>query len=355
MRDNTRTPLDRGPKGMDERTVNVESARLVVEASNVHGGTAPGELPGRRPAHTAGVFLSGTVNPCEKAQAFRSPLFSPRSGERKVTARLSPLRTVTDRTRFDLHGLSVRLWSGNNEADVTDLVTINTHPFMFRTADEFATVTNLLRSNGIKNKVNGIMEFVAASVAGDASLRGAEKALSAALGGDRPLPGRSYWGIHTFFADRTDPEDGDDVRVPYRYRLDLNQASGNTSSKGGVLQKYRNLVTAVEAGHPVTIDLSFALPWRWEELIDWRNVPKQMRLNLINPQAVWKRPEEFVMGTIELTSVIDAEAAWRRNTDPECDAMLFDPTRLTDGLHISEDPMLIALSSIYAESHMRRT
>jgi catalase len=252
--------------------------------------------------------------------------------------------------------LSLRFWSGDNDADYTDLVAINTQPFMFRTADEFETVTRLVRSNSHKDKVNGLIEFLTATVAGDASLHGLANAVGAAWHGDETLLGRSYWGIHTFFAERTNPSGkAKPVRVPYRYRFDVTEDGRKKSSTGRILAKYRDLVNQVNDGDPVTIGLSFTLPWRWKRLIDWQNVPERVRLDLINPQAVWKRPEKLDMGSIVLDSVVDGKAAWGRKTDPDCDALLFDPTRLTDGLYISEDPMLIALSSIYAESHMRRT
>jgi catalase len=356
MRDNTRTPLDRGPKGLDERALNVESARFVVEASNVHGSVPPEALPGGRPAHTAGVFLKGTFQPLPASEPFTSPIFA--DTPTGVLARFSPLRTVNEKGRYDLHGLSVRLRPGNNGADYTDLVAINTHPFMVRTADEFATVTRLLRSRSLRDRANGVTEFAAATVAGDASLYGLARAGTAALRGNRKLTGRSFWGIHTFFADRYAIENGEQgIRVPYRYRLSIwdHEQTHRKPSKGRVLAKYRDLVHRVNDGYPLNIDLWFGLPWRWSRLTDWEDVPETTRLDLINPQAVWKNAAMFHMGRIELTSVVDGEAAWGRRTKPDRDALLFDPTRLTDGLHISEDPMLIALSSIYAESHMRRT
>lgn len=364
MRDNTNTHLDRGPKGADERVRTVETARQIVEATNLHA--AGTTLPGRRPAHTAGVFLVGRFWPSPESEPFTSLMFEggPTGGRtiavepKWVLARFSPLRTVDESGRFDLHGLSVRVWSGGNDADYTDLVAINTQPFMFRTADEFETVTRLLRSNSLKDKVNALFEFATATVAGDASIHGLAKAIEAARRGDEPLLGRSYWGIHTFFAGHRDPSSPTDaVRVPYRYQLTVRDDEGSPRgpSSGRILAKYRDLVKRVDDGYPVTIDLSFTLPWRWEQLTNWNDVPEQLRLDLINPQAVWKTPEEFPMGKIVLHSVVDGGAAWGLPTDEDCDALLFDPTKLTKGLNISEDPMLIALSSIYAESHMRRT
>lgn len=64
-----------------------------------------------------------------------------------------------------------------------------------------------------------------------------------------------------------------------------------------------------------------------------------------DPSAVWPadRPRA-VVGTLEVVSPID-----------EGDDLVFDPTRVTDGIEVSDDPVLRFRPRAYAISHERRT
>ena len=50
----------------------------------------------------------------------------------------------------------------------------------------------------------------------------------------------------------------------------------------------------------------------------------------------------MVAGTLELTELADVEA------------LIFDPTRVTDGIECSDDPILAARSAAYGVSFARR-
>jgi hypothetical protein len=255
---------------------------------------------------------------------------------------------------FDLHGISVRIQPSENAADLTDLVALNTQPFMFRSADDFALFLSRMRS-GPSAMAIGIGAFCLAAIAGNASMHAMANAMGSVLRANRSLMGLSYWGIHTFFADRL-LSSGETVRVPYRYRLEVRDEGmqGRGPSTGKVLGKYRDIVRFVEGGSPLLVDLWFLLPWKWERLVDWPNVPAGIRQQIINPQASWKYTSRIHMATLVLDTVVDARALYGCPTSDACDNLMFDPTRLSDGLHPSEDPLLRARSGIYAESHMRR-
>lgn len=65
-----------------------------------------------------------------------------------------------------------------------------------------------------------------------------------------------------------------------------------------------------------------------------------------DPMAVWPADREKVTaGTLELTDV-DSDAG---------DSIIFDPTRLTDGIEPSEDPILLYRAPAYSVSFTRRT
>jgi len=64
-----------------------------------------------------------------------------------------------------------------------------------------------------------------------------------------------------------------------------------------------------------------------------------------DPSAVWpKERERVVVGTLEVIAPTD-----------EGDDFVFDPTRVSDGIEVSEDPVLNFRPRAYAISHERRT
>jgi hypothetical protein len=299
-----------------------------------------------------GLFLGGHLEATPSSDPFTSSVFH--FPEPKVIVRISPMISGPKNLPFDLHGISVRIQPNDNAADITDLVALNTHPFMFRNADDFALFLSRMHS-GPRQMLIGFWAFGLAAVAGNASISAMANAIYAMAGANNPLTGRSYWGMNTFFADRLLPS-GETARVPYRYRLEIRKERKREKEPlpGKVLGRYCDIVRLVEDGSPLLIDLRFGLPWRWERLVDWSNVPVRIRDKIINPQNSWKYGPRIHMATLVLDIVLDANAFEGRKTERKYDNLLFDPTRLSDGLHVSEDPLLRARSGIYAESHMRR-
>ncbi len=57
--------------------------------------------------------------------------------------------------------------------------------------------------------------------------------------------------------------------------------------------------------------------------------------------------EEIVAGHLQLSSLVDDADHW--------DAQAFDPTQLTPGIELSDDPLLHFGKAAYAESRRRRT
>ncbi len=67
-----------------------------------------------------------------------------------------------------------------------------------------------------------------------------------------------------------------------------------------------------------------------------------------NPMSVWRGSREFVAGWFEITTPEDDHEA-------EGDLVVFDPTRVVDGIELSEDPILRYRPSAYSVSIERRT
>ena len=66
------------------------------------------------------------------------------------------------------------------------------------------------------------------------------------------------------------------------------------------------------------------------------------------PVSVWGGSDGFSAGTIEITTAVD---------DPERSGgpVVFDPTRVVDGIELSDDPILRYRPVAYSESVARRT
>lgn len=69
-----------------------------------------------------------------------------------------------------------------------------------------------------------------------------------------------------------------------------------------------------------------------------------------DPTAIWPEDEreQFVAGRLELNGV-------ETTRERDGDVLVFDPTRVTDGIETSDDPILHIRSHAYAESVLRRT
>lgn len=68
-----------------------------------------------------------------------------------------------------------------------------------------------------------------------------------------------------------------------------------------------------------------------------------------DPTVVWPAERQWVpLGRLEVTAV-----ATDRERDG--DVLVFDPTRITDGIELTDDPILRFRSDVYAESVLRRT
>ena len=63
--------------------------------------------------------------------------------------------------------------------------------------------------------------------------------------------------------------------------------------------------------------------------------------------SVWKPREVVDAGTLTVTALAD---------DPEADGgvVVFDPTRIVDGIELSDDPILLYRPQAYSESVKRR-
>ena len=71
-------------------------------------------------------------------------------------------------------------------------------------------------------------------------------------------------------------------------------------------------------------------------------------LHPVDPMSVWKGSRDFVAGWLEVTTAEDDHEA-------DGDVVVFDPTRVVDGIELSDDPILHVRSHAYSVSIERRS
>ncbi|WP_182481426.1 catalase [Nocardioides immobilis] len=136
-----------------------------------------------------------------------------------------------------------------------------------------------------------------------------------------------YFAVHAF---RWVAADGTGSWVRYVLRP---QSSTDPEGSFEGRDRLREEIVARLAAGPVTFTLEVSVAADGDDPND--------------PMSVWKPREVFDAGTLTITGPAD---------DPEADGgvVVFDPTRVVDGIELSEDPILLFRPQAYAESVRRR-
>jgi catalase len=296
----------------------------LVDAVNA----AAGVHAGRRALHAKGVgatgafFATGEAADLSTARHFRP-------GSVPVTVRFSNGSgnpTAPDGAR-DGRGFATRFQLPDGSS--TDLVALSLPVFFVRTVDDFLELTAARVPDPETGQpdVKRIVSFVAEHPE-------AQPALEASLAAEAPVSYTTlrYHGVHTFFL-----VDGDGTRRPVRYRWepDAGVATVPDDQAGDLDPDY--LATELRerlAGGPAWFTLRLVLGADDDPLDD--------------PTAAWPddRPS-IVAGQLRLNEVAPDQST--------VDRLLFDPTRVTDGIECSADPILAARADAYGASYQRRT
>jgi catalase len=167
-------------------------------------------------------------------------------------------------------------------------------------------------------------------------VRRAHPHLAEAVAQQPPIPvsyaSAAYWAIHAFIW-----VDAAGARQAVRYRWE--PAAGRTD------------LTAAEAATRTAHYLTDELHQRLEHA----PVAFDLRIQLAepddpthDPSTVWPdHRKEITAGRLEITAPADDQDPW--NTQA------FNPTRVTTGIQLSDDPVLAFRAHAYAESHLRRS
>jgi catalase len=306
---------------MSDRDLSVDLVDGLNATYGVH--------PGHRAAHAKGVLCGGTFTATTAGAAL----------SRAVHLRGEPLRahvrfsngggnpTVPDGSR-DGRGMALKVYLP--DGTTTDIVGVTLPAFFTRTAEDLVAFNAARRADPDTGqpdlaKVGAFLEAHPEALT----------AVSAAV--SMPIPASyaqaTYNALHAY---RFVAADGTVRHGRYHLVPDAGDQSITDGEAAGRDPDYlrADLGERFAVG-PVVFHLDVTLAADGDPLDD--------------PTAVWPQDRERVrVGRVELTGL-----AFDRERDG--DVLVFDPTRVTDGVELTGDKILLARSGAYRESVRRRT
>jgi len=298
------------------------SERLVDSLNATYG-----VHPGQRAAHAKGVLCSASFHPSQEAGTLSR---AAHLGNGAVRAHVrfsngSGDPSAADASR-DGRGLALKMYG---PAGTTDVVGLSLPAFFTRTPEDLLEFNEARRPDPATGGPN--LERVGAFLAAHPET---VAAVTAAI--THPIPASyaaiTYNSIHAYGFDAGDG--------PIRYG------------------RYRFVPAADDA--PLTDEEAAARPADYlrDELVErFRQGPVGFRIDVKlaapgdavdDPTEAWPEDRETVaLGQLTITGVAN-------DRERDGDILVFDPTRVVDGITLSNDPILLARSGAYSVSVQRR-
>jgi catalase len=300
-----------------------ELAEQAVDAIN----DLAGAHPGHRAAHAKGTLLTGTFTPARPGLTTAAHM---QDEPTQVTVRFSNGSGVPDRHdgANDGRGLAVKLYLPDGSR--TDIVAITLPVFFVRTAKDFLEFTRVRKP--LPDTGQPDMEKLGAFLAAHPE---AGPAIQHQLSSQPPASYAQlrYFAIHAY---RFTNAAGEQRWVRYRWEPEAGEASLDPDEARGHAPDYlrREILSRLEHG-PAAFTLHAQIARDGDPVDD--------------PTAAWPEERETVeLGRLEVTG-LDTE---RETGD---DVLVFDPTRVTDGIECSDDEILQTRPGAYSVSVARRT
>jgi len=277
--------------------------------------------PGHRILHAKGQFYSGTFNASPDAAAIC------RAGH--LTGDTVPVlvrwshgsgRPDSNDDRPYVRGMSVSFVLPDGTS--TDILGQTVPRFPVRKPEDFVRLSEVARDRRALVRFLATRPRTALALAANARAR--------ALAPPKSYAEATYFAIHAY---RWVTLAGHGTWVRYRLApraTTHDQPAGRFTGRDRLREEMR---ARLEQG-PVKFDLVVTVAG-----------PKD---NPHNPMSVWKGSREFVAGWFEISSPEDDHEA-------EGDVVVFDPTRVVDGIELSEDPILHYRPLAYSVSIERRS
>ncbi len=297
--------------------------RLVAAINSVHG-----EHPGFRAAHARGICAAGTFTATPQARGLTRAAHM-QGQQVPVTVRFSNGSGAPERPDYARDGRGIAVKFELPDGTVTDMVGITLRQFFVRTPEDFIEFQAVLAADPATGqpdlgKVDGFLQ------------RHPETRAAVETDFNQPLPASylatEYNGIHSF---RLTNAAGELRWIRYRWEpgagvatIDRDQA--RERGRGYLQDDLRERLAAGKGA----FTLRFFLAEDGDPIED--------------ATAAWPvNRASVVMGRLELANVV-------ADQDGGCEAKIFDPTLVTDGIECSDDPILHARSQAYTLSLARR-
>ena len=283
-------------------------------------GKAGGVFPGHRAAHAKGIALSGTFTPSAGASALTRAAHM--QGEpSRVTVRFSNGGSKPDGKDAEIgdgRGMAVKFYLP--DGSTTDIVGLSLPIFFVRTPEEFLEMV-LARADSLEK----VGEFIGSHPATAGALQHVVPAL---------IPPRSYATViyNSIHAFKLINADGDERWIRWRWLPEAGVEWLPEEEREGADPNF--LQTDILERLPVRFTLVARIGGD-DAVTD-------------DPTVIWPDDVETVeMGVVEITG----PETEREKGD---DVMVMDPTRVTDGIELSDDPILHVRSHAYSVSVERR-
>jgi catalase len=288
-----------------------------------------GRHEGFRAVHAKGTLCAGAFTPTPAAaELSRAAIFS--SGELRAHVRFSNGSGNPEGrdAAQDGRGLAVKLYLP--EGGTTDIVCISRRQFFVRNAEDFLEFTRARKPDPETGQPDlaKLGAFLGAHPeAGPAVQEQLES---------KPPVSYGTTAFNSLHAFRFTAPDGTQRWVRYHWEPEAGEATLDDDEAQDRDRDYlqAELAERLEAG-PIAFVLSAAIAQDGDPIED--------------PTVAWPDERE----TVELGRLAVTELAFDRDRDG--DVLVFDPTRVTDGIETSDDPILHARSDAYAESVLRRS
>ena len=287
-----------------------------------------GAHPGARALHTKGSWCEGTFSASPGAGELSSAFHL--TGE-PITAlvRFSNASGKPDANDADREARGMAAKLRGDDGEEIDILATTTPAFVTRTAEDFLELMRLRVPDPDTGQPD--MEKLGAFLGAHPEC---QTAIQATLGSE-PLASFAtgvYFSPHTFWLIDSD---GDRHPVRYRWLPDAGEhhLPDDEARARGRNYLHDELRDRLASG-PIAFGLRFQIPADDDPLDD--------------ATALWPDDRAFVdAGTLEITAPVD---------DPEGDGHIevFDPTRIPNGVELSDDPILHARPRAYSVSAYRR-
>src|SRR5262245_32479412 len=276
--------------------------------------------PGHRVLHAKGNFYSGTFNASPEAKSLCRALHL--SGITvPVLVRWShgSGRPDADDQKPFVRGMAVSFVLPDGTS--TDLLGQTIPRFPVRTPEDFVELIEVARDKKELAKFLATRPRTALALAANQRMK--------AMGPPVSYAEATYYPIHAY---RWVSMAG--VGTWVRYRMVPRATPGDRpSGRFDGRDRLRDEILARLENGPVRFDLVVTVAG-----------PKD---DPHNPMSVWKGSRDFVAGWLDVTTPEDDREA-------QGDVVVFDPTRVVDGIELSDDPILHYRAHAYGESVARR-